>query len=77
MRFSMIPPRGTLMRRRLSLSTIVTVVTLGLPMFAFDTPLNNRLKLSFPSLIVSLIIDMVMVFDDSPGAKVSVPANPV
>lgn len=59
----MIPPRGVLMRRPLSLSTIVTVVTLGLPMFAFDTPLKSTLKVSFVSLTVSLIIGIVIVLD--------------
>lgn len=60
-------------RMRLSLSTMLTVATVGLPRLAFEALLKTTLKVSVDSLMASSTMDTLKVFAVSPGAKVSVP----
>ena len=59
------------------MSTMVMVMTAGVPSLAFETLLKMMLKVSFDSLVVSSFMTTVKLFDDSPGAKFRVPARPL
>jgi hypothetical protein len=59
--------------RALSLSKMPTAAVAGLPRLAFDTLLNMRWNVSLVSNKLSLIMATLKFFDDSPGAKVSIP----
>lgn len=50
-----------------------TVAVAGLPKRAFVGLLNKTLKVSFDSLTTSFVMNTLKLFDDSPGAKASVP----
>ena len=60
-------------RAFLSLSTILTVVSAGLPRVALDELLKRILKVSVDSFVASFVRSTLKLFDDSPDAKVSVP----
>jgi hypothetical protein len=52
---------------------MLTVALTGVPRRAFEALLNTTLNVSLDSLVASFVMNTLKLFDDSPGAKLSVP----